>query len=81
MLYSLLSLKDIRCNGYYIETVCEGDNEYLHIISIILGKKSGLKRLPIFSFNLNYTIMNAIEIHATINQKFIYSKTIIIWYN
>ena len=36
---NLLSFKDIRQNGYHIETMCEGNLEYLNIIKMSLGKK------------------------------------------
>ena len=81
MLYSFLNLrnllgfKDICCNGYHIETVCEGNNEYLYITSIVSGKKSILEKLAVFSSGLYYTRINTIEIHAKINQKFFDSKT------
>jgi hypothetical protein len=36
---NLISLKDIRLNGYYVKTTNEGSGEYLYITSIILGQK------------------------------------------
>ena len=36
---NLLNFKDIRKNGYHIETVNEGNKESLYITSIIHGKK------------------------------------------
>ena len=36
---NLLSFKDIRRNGYHIETTNENDIEYLYIISRVLGQK------------------------------------------
>ena len=36
---NLLSFKDIRRNGYHIETMNEGNKECLYITSIILEKK------------------------------------------
>ena len=70
-----MSFKDIRCNRYHVEIVCEGNNENLHITSIVLGKKSVLERLLAFSATLYYTRISIIEIHPTINQKFIDSRT------
>jgi len=43
---NLLSFKDIRRNGYHIETMCEGNVEYLNITKISSGKKCVLKKLP-----------------------------------
>ena len=42
---NLLSFKDIRKNGYYIETMSESNKEYLYITSIIYGKKIVVERL------------------------------------
>ncbi|KAL4626478.1 hypothetical protein ACB092_05G099100 [Castanea dentata] len=36
---SLLIFKDIRYNGYYIETNNEGSEEFLYITSIVSGQK------------------------------------------
>ena len=36
---NLLSFKDIRGNGYHIETNNEGSQEYLYITSMVLGQK------------------------------------------
>ena len=35
----LLSFKDIRRNGYHIETMNEGSKECLYIISIVSGNR------------------------------------------
>lgn len=37
---NLIAFKDIRRNGYHIETTSEGNVEYLHITNMILGKKT-----------------------------------------
>ncbi|TYH25424.1 hypothetical protein ES288_A03G167800v1 [Gossypium darwinii] len=67
---NLLSFKDIRHNGYHIETISERDNEYIQITSIIQGKKIILEKLSTFSFGLYYMKISTIEAHAIINQKF-----------
>ena len=46
---NLLSFKDIRYNGYHIETNNEGSEEFLYITSIVSGQKLILEKLPIFS--------------------------------
>ena len=43
---NLLSFKDIRKNGYHIETMNHDENEYLLITSIIYGQKCILEQLP-----------------------------------
>jgi hypothetical protein len=45
---NLLSFKDIRRNGYYIETIKENSLEYLCITQINLYNKTLLEKLPSF---------------------------------
>ena len=42
----LLSFKDIHRNAYHIETICEGNVEYLNITKISSEKKYVLEKLP-----------------------------------
>ena len=67
---NLLSFKDIRRNGYHIETTNEDNTEYLYITNVVSGKKNILEKLPVFSFGLYYTNISTIEAHAIVNQKF-----------
>ncbi|TYG74017.1 hypothetical protein ES288_D04G148700v1, partial [Gossypium darwinii] len=64
---NLLSFKDIRINGYHIETINHKNIEYLYITNVECGKKYVLERLPIFSSDLYYTHISAIKAHVTIN--------------
>ena len=64
---NLLSFKDIRYNGYYIETNNEGSEEFLYITSIVSGQKFTLEKLPIFSFVLYYTTMRTVETNIAIH--------------
>jgi len=66
---NLLSFKDIRLNGYHIETNNEGDIEYLYITRIESNKKCILEKLLAFSYGLYYTYINAIEMHVIVSQK------------
>ncbi|KAL1112667.1 hypothetical protein V6Z11_D02G140800 [Gossypium hirsutum] len=68
---NLLSFKDIRLNGYHIETMNEKNIEYLYITNVEYGKKYVLERLPALSLGLYYTHISAIETHVTTNQKFV----------
>ena len=68
---NLLSFKDIRLNGYHIETMNEKNIEYLYITNVECGKKYILEKLPVFSSGLYYTHISAIEAHVTTNQKFV----------
>ena len=42
---NLLSFKDIRSNGYHIETNNEGSEEYLYITSMVSSQKLILEKL------------------------------------
>ncbi|KAG4153241.1 hypothetical protein ERO13_D04G172580v2, partial [Gossypium hirsutum] len=64
---NLLSFKNIRHNGYHIETINEGNDEYLHITSMIEGNKHILEKLSALSSGLYYTRISTIEAHAIIN--------------
>ena len=78
---NLLSFKDIRKNGYHIETTNEGNVEYLCITTIVYGKKSVLERLPAFCYGLYYTNISSIEAHAIVNQQLTNHSEFIIWHN
>ncbi|KAG4215690.1 hypothetical protein ERO13_A01G192450v2 [Gossypium hirsutum] len=72
---NLLSFKDIRLNGYRIETMNEKNVEYLYITNVEYlyvtnvecGKKYILERLPAFSSGLYYAHISAIESYVTTN--------------
>ena len=62
-----LSFKDIRQNGYRIETMNDDSNEYLLITSIIFWEKHILEKLPSYSCGLYQTIIRPIEAYAVMN--------------
>ncbi|CAN1336396.1 hypothetical protein LINPERPRIM_LOCUS37119 [Linum perenne] len=78
---NLLSYKDIRQNGYHIETMEEENKEYLVITSIVSGNKNIHERLPVISSGLYYTYISTIESHATINSRFMNHEKIVVWHN
>ena len=65
---NLLSFRDIRRNGYHIETMNEKNIEYLYIMSIVSEKKHILKKLPAYSSGLYYTFINSVESFMVMNQ-------------
>ncbi|KAG4114355.1 hypothetical protein ERO13_D12G041150v2, partial [Gossypium hirsutum] len=75
---NLSSFKDIRLNGYHIETMNEKRIEYLYIKNVECGKKYVLERLLVFSSGLYHTHISTIETHVTKNQKFVEPHTFII---
>ncbi|PIM98031.1 hypothetical protein CDL12_29492 [Handroanthus impetiginosus] len=74
---NLLSFKDIRRNGYHIETMNDSNVEYL---CIIINQRV-IEKFFSFSSGIYYTKIYAIEMHHLVNQKFIDSKNFIIWHD
>ena len=66
----MLSFKDIRRNGYHIETMNDGNKEYLYITSLIYGKMIIVEKLPALSSRLYHTTIKSIESYVVVNQKF-----------
>ncbi|GAV57608.1 hypothetical protein CFOL_v3_01145, partial [Cephalotus follicularis] len=58
---NLLSFKDIRLNGYHVETTNENGKEYLYITGNTSGQKQILKKLPGLSSGLYIMKIRAIE--------------------
>ena len=67
---NLLSFKDIYKNRYHIETMNEGNKEYLYITAIIYGKNIVAEKLLAFSFGLYHITIKPIESYGVMNQKF-----------
>ena len=78
---NLLSFKDIRCNGYHIETDRINEIEYLYIISSVSHEKRILEKLPALSSGLYYTHIRVIEAYATMNLKFMNPNIFTIWHD
>ena len=78
---NLLSFKDIRRNGYHIETTNRENQEYLVITDMISGKKCTLKKFPALSSGMYYTFISTIETHAIANQKFASENKSNIWHD
>ena len=77
---NLLSFKDIRRNGYHIETMNNDANEYLLITFIISGQKCILEQLPSLSYGLYQTTIRSIESYAVMNHKFNDSNAFLLWH-
>ena len=67
---NLLSFKDILNNGYHIETIAEGSNEFLCINSLVSGYKLTKEKLATLPSGMYYTFIKAIETNHVINTKF-----------
>ena len=77
---NLPSFKDIRQNGYHIETINEGNTKCLYITSIVYSKKLIMEKLSTFSSGLYHTNIKLIESYVVVNQKF-NSKTFVLWHD
>ncbi|GAV57517.1 hypothetical protein CFOL_v3_01054, partial [Cephalotus follicularis] len=60
---NLLSFKNIRLNGYHIETTNENDKEYLYITGNASGRKQILEKLHGLSSGLFIIKIRVIESH------------------
>ena len=85
---NLLSFKDIRKNGYHIETMNEKNCEYLHITSIKNGQKIIIEKMQAMSSGLYSTYISKIESNmvanpklAITNQKLVDSKLFTLWHD
>ena len=77
----LFSFKDIRRNGYHIETMNEVSKECHYITSIVYGKKLIVEKLSAFSSKLYHIAINSIESYVVMNNKFNDPKTFILWHD
>ncbi|GAV70475.1 hypothetical protein CFOL_v3_13973, partial [Cephalotus follicularis] len=64
---NLLSFKDIRRNGYHIETTNENGKEYIYITGNASGRKQILEKLPGLSSGLYVMKIRAIESHNIVD--------------
>ena len=78
---NLLSFKDIRRNGYHIETIDENNLEYLIITKNVSGQKRVIEKFQSLSCGLYWTRISAIEAHSIVNQKVTDSNTFVLWHD
>ena len=77
---NLLSFKDIRSNGYHLETMSEETTEFLLITATHDGKKCTMKKLRSLECGLYLTTINTVESYAILNPKFSNSTPIVLWH-
>jgi hypothetical protein len=78
---TMLCIKDILLNGYYVETNNEGSDEYFYITSIISGQKLILKKLHVLFFRMYYTTIRTIESHVVMHQKCSNPNMFMLWHD
>ena len=67
---TLLSFKDIRLNGFHIETETENDVEYLLMTRSIGCRKQIVEKLPSFPSGLYYTYIRPSHHNVAMSVKF-----------
>ena len=77
---NLLSFKDIRWNGYHLETMSDETSEFLLITATHDGKKCILEKLQSLDCGLYLTTINTVESYAIMNPKFSNSPLIVLWH-
>ena len=77
---NLLSFKNIRRNGYHIETTYDNNKEYLYITHIVSSQKLVVEKLFIFSLGLYYTTITTIELNMRKSQKLSHPNIFMLWH-
>ena len=67
VLQNLLNFKDIRRNGYHIETMNKGSKKSIYITCIVYDKKLIMEKFSAFSFGLYHTDIKPIESYVILN--------------
>ena len=78
---NLLSFKDIRHNGYHIETTYNNNKEYLCITHIVSSQNLVVEKLSAFSSGVYYTTITTIELNMVMSQKFSHPNIFILWHD
>ena len=78
---NLLNFKDIRHNGYHIETTYDNNKEHLCITHIVSSQKLVVEKLSTFSSGLYYTTITIIELNMVMSQKLSHLNIFILWYD
>ena len=78
---NFLGFKDIRINGYHIETMNEGNIKCLYITSIVYDKKLMMEKLLAYSSALYHTNIKPIKSYVVLNQKFNDPKIFVLWHD
>ena len=77
---NLLSFKDIRLNGYHLETMSDDTSEFLLITATHDGTKCILEKLRALECGLYLTTITTVESYAILTPKFSNSPLIVLWH-
>ena len=78
---NLISFKDVRQNGYHLETMTENHTEYLCITSEKCGKKSIHEKLLAYSSGLYRINIKPVERNMVSNQNLDNKEMINLWHD
>lgn len=78
---TLLSFKDIRANGYHLETHCQDGKDFLCVTSQECGRKRVLEKLPSQSSGLYLTTIRLIESYAVTKHDLWDSDSYRLWHD
>lgn len=78
---NLLSFKDIRQNGFHIETMNKDGIEYLYLTSHKTGQKQVLERMRTYTPGLYGTVISSVETHNITNLKLVDQNTFSLWHD
>ena len=78
---NLLSFKDVRRNGYHVETIYEQNKEYIDITSYEMGLKTIHEKLEASSMGLYCVMIKAIETYSTISWRLVNPDQFGLWYD
>jgi len=78
---NLLSYKDVRRNGYHLETANEQNKEFLCITSYMMGQKTIHEKLEASSMGLYFVPIRVIESYATMPWKLMNPDVFELWHD
>ena len=78
---NILSFKDVRCNGYQLETIYENNNDYLYITSYKMGIRTIHEKLKASNSRLYCVPIRAIESYATMSWRLVKPNKFGLWYD
>ena len=78
---NFLSFKDIRHNGYHIETTYDNNKEYLCITHIVSSQKLVVEKLSTFSSGLYCTTITTIELNMVMSRKLSHPNIFMLWHD
>ena len=78
---NLLRFKDVRRNGYHVETIYEQNKEYIGITSYKMGLKTIHEKLEASSMGLYCVMIKAVETYSTISWRLVNHDQFGLWHD